>query len=293
MKNFAGDYKQINTETVLNLVAALNKPDLPQNEMDPFVVDSDVVGQILGSHRAVDKMAKYYRNKLEIAMLSDVKKENIDRIISDYAANRVKYIRLHPLFPEIEKDEKLRNDLCEQLEERIKSEIGLLYRQAAPFGYTLVMKHFLPDIIDNFEEEDIFLNSTFPTDFHGAYEEAALEYKAIGLENDNKRVTGAAYGKILREDRFGSSEIRIEHRFPENMPGVEIHANAIDDLLKNEYLEKSGILINYLVLLAFVTIILFFTSRFTPLLSAALSILVYISYFFLHNYLIFCDNYLI
>ncbi|OGF48492.1 MAG: hypothetical protein A2452_11715 [Candidatus Firestonebacteria bacterium RIFOXYC2_FULL_39_67] len=75
-----------------------------------------------------------------------------------------------------------------------------------------------------------------------------------------------------------------------NMPGVEIHANAIDDLLKNEYLEKSGILINYLVLLAFVTIILFFTSRFTPLLSAALSILVYISYFFLVLYL-FIRNY--
>ncbi|MFH1074636.1 MAG: adenylate/guanylate cyclase domain-containing protein [Candidatus Firestonebacteria bacterium] len=75
-----------------------------------------------------------------------------------------------------------------------------------------------------------------------------------------------------------------------NMPGVEIHANVIDDLLKNEYLVKSGIFVNYLVLLVFVATILFFTSRFTPLLSALLSILLYVSFFFLALYL-FIKNY--
>ena len=75
-----------------------------------------------------------------------------------------------------------------------------------------------------------------------------------------------------------------------NMPGVEIHANAIDDLLKNEYLVKSSMAVNYLVLVVFVTIILFFTSKYTPLLSAALSILVYIVFFFFALFL-FIKNY--
>jgi len=65
-----------------------------------------------------------------------------------------------------------------------------------------------------------------------------------------------------------------------HMPGVEIHANAIDDLLKNEYLSKSGYLVNFLVLIAFVAIVMFFTSRFTPLLSGALSILFFAGFFF-------------
>jgi len=75
-----------------------------------------------------------------------------------------------------------------------------------------------------------------------------------------------------------------------NMAGVEIHANVIDDLLKNEYLVKSGVFVNYLVLLAFVAMVLFFTLRFTPLLSAALSILSYTAFFFFALYL-FIENY--
>jgi adenylate cyclase len=85
-------------------------------------------------------------------------------------------------------------------------------------------------------------------------------------------------------------EFRSPYTEAGNMPGVEIHANVIDDLLKNEYLVKSGVCINYLVLLAFISLLLFFTSRFTPLLSAALSILVYAAFFFFSLFL-FSKNY--
>ncbi len=66
-----------------------------------------------------------------------------------------------------------------------------------------------------------------------------------------------------------------------NMAGVEIHANVIDDILKNEFLVKAPPVLVLIVIAFFIALTLFLTTRYNPFLSSGLSLLLYFGFLFL------------
>lgn len=65
-----------------------------------------------------------------------------------------------------------------------------------------------------------------------------------------------------------------------NMSGVEMHANVIDDILKQKFMVKASWLLDLLIVMFFIAVTLFFTTRFGPFLSSGLSLLLFLAFFF-------------
>ena len=117
------------------------------------------------------------------------------------------------------------------------------------------------------------------------YEGKPKTFKSISFY----RVKEGSFKKGVFKDKIvliGGTAIVLHDEFltpyvaDGNMSGVEIHANVIDDLLKNEYLIKSGALVDLLLIALFIAAAIYFTTRFGPVLSSTLSVFLFLCFFF-------------
>ncbi len=195
----SGAGERIDARTVDKVLDALSAPDLPAVEETPHELEGDELVQfILRPTSQIEKMARHYGNRLEMELLANWNSGKVKRIISDYAANRVKYVRLHPLFGKVEGNEELRNKLCTELEKVLKSELNLLGEQAAPFGIDLVTKYILPERIHEFSEEDERYENLKVANWSEYMRRATRAYKYVELDYKykHKRIVNSALGKM-------------------------------------------------------------------------------------------------
>lgn len=118
-----------------------------------------MIEEILWRNMEIEKMIQYYRNKIEIQMLVQIDKKETEKIIKEFTSNRLKFIKLHPLFREVAENQSLRSELLNEIEKQIQTEIGLLNVQPNPDFSQVMESQIGPNFITEYDKEDLFMHS--------------------------------------------------------------------------------------------------------------------------------------
>jgi adenylate cyclase len=95
------------------------------------------------------------------------------------------------------------------------------------------------------------------------------------------RQSMVAANKILMVGAFSRGMAQDEKPTPRGlMYGIEIHANALNTILMNNFVKEVPVWLNLLILLALVCLICFMSSRMPSIVSLLISILLIIAFFF-------------
>lgn len=120
---------------------------------------------------------------------------------------------------------------------------------------------------------------TYPVRSYASYAE-----KAPGPKPDSWRKTMAVGNKILMVGAFSSGMAADQKTTPFGlMFGIEIHANALNTILMDNFLRAVPKWVDFLILAALVFLVAFMSSRLSTLLSLFGTIVVLIAYFFATN----------
>jgi len=180
----------------------MKKPEQPKNEEESLLKEGDaLISYILQPTNEIKRMIQYYRNKLELEMLAKADNKIITNIIEDFAENRVKYVRLHPLMKKITTPE-LKEMLCKNLEIKIKEELNLLYSQEAPFGFRLAIKHYLPEQISGYDDEDDFIDNLRHADYENELPKVKKEFAQINKENEISSIEKSAWQRSINKAHY-------------------------------------------------------------------------------------------
>ncbi len=235
LQEFAAQYAKIDASTISNILSTMKKPEIPATEDDALSLAGDeIVAHILKPTNEVTRMIQFYRNRLELELISNYNPESLQKLIAEFAENRVKFVRLHPLFGEIEKSATLKDLLCRQLEQAIKEELDLLYTQATPFGYHLALKHILPDAYTGFQDEDQFLDRIQQVDFWKKWKETHRNYNTIGEGAKLKRIYQSTYTQLIN-NKFYEWMVPKRGAYEEV---EEIAPETVEKYAQAQYLKK-------------------------------------------------------
>ena len=200
---------QIDIGSIENILSAMKAPNDSKPERPGA---DDLVNHIIKPSNEVEQMIRYYKNIIEMKLLSNSNKKDFHDIIEKYVDNRVKFVRLHPLFSQVENYDLLRQELCNKLEEQIKKELDLLYTQDVPFGYKLALKHLLPESYEAYKNEEDFLATIHAPDIKRRENAILEEYKKWGKDLNNSYISNSMYERAIAIDFYDSIVPKLDYK---------------------------------------------------------------------------------
>lgn len=199
--------------TVSNLLSIMKKAEKPEIMEEE---GEDFVAHILAPSNEVLRMVQHYKNVLELQMLSNFDKDTFEKTVAEFVENRVKHVKLHPLFPRVEGNEALQDLLCQKLEEKIKGELDLLYTQKAPFGSYLAIKHLLPESYETLAGEEIFLSNIRAPALERRHDAVLREYKKakVDIASHKKNAFYSMYNRAVSSRQYDEIVPKVGYKRP-------------------------------------------------------------------------------
>ena len=213
LQGYATEHHKIQLSTITNLLSIMKEPTKSEVVKSE---DTNLVEHILSPSNEILRMIQYYKNVLEIQMLSNDNAINFDKTVTEFIEHRANYVKLHPYYPQIEADESLKELFWNQFGIKIKEELEILHSQSAPFGSYLAIKHLLPESYEGFANEEWFLNSLKAPAMRRRRDPVILEYKKMKKNIDRKRtgVFFSIYDRAVSSWYFDAVVPKVGYKKP-------------------------------------------------------------------------------
>lgn len=163
--------------------------------------------------------------------------------------------------------------------------IGSDYIPKVSYNSAIINYYGPSRTFDTFDFADVIDDSTFTTDFEKKIETELNQYYQIS-EHFKDKIVLIGLTSVEFHDTHHTPFFSADKQL---MPGVEIHANFLETVLRNDYITEINSILYLIIFLLLILILFIFNSHIKPTVSIFISIALIIGYIWF-SYFLFSKN---